>query len=174
MAQAVIAYDETNDNVVITNHDQISFSLDLETLSNVAENFDNFARTLAFTARSYSNQDSVKADIASAICQKIDNDAEYRLVARKLNKIVYCSVVLYERSRNTNSFRWCPDRCFRLDFWSDDITAIMERIEDRRQYLGRIPIVSSTERGEMASPVQSPIVTASALAAAAAAGTVAP
>ena len=50
----------------------------------------------------------------------------------------------------------------------------MERIEDRRQYLGWIPIVSSTERGEMASPVQSPIVTAGALAAAAAAGTVAP
>ena len=137
--QATLTYDEKNDQVEVCNHDQKSFFIKLDMMAEAARHFDDLCRSLPFITRRYSSSETVLEDIYTIGIGLVTDYSELRLVVRKKNKMVYVSCGVYERSRYNDRYYYVRDQTFRLDFFSDDLTAVVNLFLKRREQLGATP-----------------------------------
>lgn len=139
LMQATLTYDEKTDEVEVCNHDQKKFNIKLDMLAETARHFDELCGSLPFITRRYASSETVLEDIYTMRSGLVTDFSELRLVVRKKNKMVYVSCGVYEMSRYNDRYYYVRDQTFRLDFFSDDLTAVVNLFLKRREQLGATP-----------------------------------
>ena len=122
--QASFAYDPLSGNVVITNHDNYTFTLGMETLKKLAVAYNDLVREIGPIAIQYRDQETVNDSLRTQDVGMVNSYESLRVVLRKLNKRLYLSWGLYERLRSGN-YVYNKEKIVRMDFVNDDLEAVI-------------------------------------------------
>ena len=124
LERASIVLQSDKKTVTITNHSGYSFDVTLSMLEQIGKAYDEACRDLCSLAQSTKSQDTVNDDIKAFDICSVSTVERLRLVIRKHSKRIYVSCGIYEESPK-GQFVWNAKKNFRLDYFSDDLSAIV-------------------------------------------------
>ena len=130
LEQASVVLKEDGKTVTITNHSGFCFDITLRMFEQISEAYEEACRNLCSLGQSAKSQDTMNDDLKAYDICSVSYNEKLRLVVRKNNKRIYISCGIYEESPR-GQFLWNAKKNFRLDYFSDDLSAVVRDMKQK-------------------------------------------